>query len=269
MNGVLTHADKPAANAAPSGRGPYQGITQILLFNRRFYAGTSIAIAALWLVVPHLAVPQGARLLLLAATLPALYWLGASLLASHYIYDRFPLYDLNWIADSLSHPPLRWANIHAGLDETSHRLAALFPQTEGAILDIYDPREMTEPSIEQARRAPGPSRMKALHADWRALPLDDHTLDAALVLFAAHELRHHEAQVQLFGELVRALRPDGEVVLMEHLRDWPNFLAFGPGFLHFFSRASWCRAVAEAGLQVRIEFSRTPFVHVFILRRTP
>jgi hypothetical protein len=67
---------------------------------------------------------------------------------------------------------------------------------------------------------------------------------------------------------VRALQPNGEVVLMEHLRDWPNFLAFGPGFLHFFSRASWRRAVAEAGLQVRIEFSRTPFVHVFILRRS-
>jgi SAM-dependent methyltransferase len=267
MNNVLG-APRRANSAPTTRRGPYQGIAQILRFNWRFYAGTAIAIAALWLVVPRLPLPQGARLLLLAATLPALYWMGASLVASHYIYDRFPLYDLNWIADSLTRPPQRWANIHAGLDETSHRLAALFPQAEGAILDIYDPREMTEPSIEQARRAPGPSRMKAVHADWRALPLEDHALDVALVLFAAHELRHHDARVQFFGELVRALRSDGEVVVMEHLRDWPNFLAFGPGFLHFFSRVSWRRAVAEAGLQVRIEFSVTPFVHVFILRRT-
>jgi len=46
----------------------------------------------------------------------------------------------------------RWVNIHAGLDETSNLLTALFPFAEGKVLDIFDSREMTEPSIEQARR---------------------------------------------------------------------------------------------------------------------
>jgi ubiquinone/menaquinone biosynthesis C-methylase UbiE len=157
-------------------------------------------------------------------------------------------------------------NIHAGLDETSHLLLALFPSAEGKVLDIYDPREMTEPSIEQARRV-APASARAVPADWRALPLPDNELDTAFLVFVAHELRRHEARVQLFRDLARVLRVGGEVVLVEHLRDWANFLVFGPGFLHFFSKRAWRRAAATAPLEVRTDFSMTPFVHVFLLRR--
>jgi SAM-dependent methyltransferase len=245
-------------------RGPYQGVAQILRFNWRFYAGTSAGLAILGILLPTFPLSPAARALLLVAALPALFWLGASLLVSHYIYDRFPLYDFHWIARSLSRPPQHWVNIHAGLDETSQLLDDVFPNTEGITLDIYDPREMTEASIAQARVA---RPTAAIRADWRALPLASGTLDAAFLIFAAHELRHYDARVPFFRELAHALRPGGEIVLMEHSRDWPNFLAFGPGFLHFFSQASWRRAAAAAGLQVRSEFSMTPFVHVFILRR--
>src|SRR5258708_22438754 len=139
------------------------------------------------------------RALRLSGVARTLFWLGSSLLVSHYIYDRFPLYDLSWLARSLSRAPRRWVNIHAGLDETSHLLATLFPSAEGKVLDIYDPREMTEPSIEQARRI-NPASLQAVPADWRALPLPDHQLDAAFLVFAAHELRRHDARVQLFRE---------------------------------------------------------------------
>ncbi len=245
-------------------RGRYQGMIQILLFNRRFYGSAVAALALVLLISPR--VPPMWRVLLLSAAAPTLFWLCSSLLVSHYVYDRFPLYDLSWLARTLSQPPGRWVNIHAGLDETSSRLAAVFPSAEGKVLDIYDPREMTEPSIEQARRIT-PASARAIPADWRALPLPDHGLDAVFLVFAAHELRRHEARVQLFREFARVLRDGGEVVLVEHSRDWANFLAFGPGFLHFFSKRAWMRAVDAALLQVRTDFSLTPFVHVFILRR--
>jgi SAM-dependent methyltransferase len=81
-------------------------------------------------------------------------------------------------------------------------------------------------------------------------------------------MRHHDQRVKLFKEIARVLAPDGEFALMEHSRDWRNFLAFGPGFLHFFSQRAWRTAASDAGLALRTEFSITPFVHVYILRRT-
>jgi hypothetical protein len=54
---------------------------------------------------------------------------------------------------------------------------------------------------------------------------------------------------------------------MEHARDSWNFLAFGPGFLHFFPQRAWRQAARQAGLEVRTEFAMTPFVHVFVMRR--
>ena len=245
-------------------RGRYQGMVQILQYNRRFYGSAVAAVVLALFIVPR--VPPTWRILLLSAATPTLFWLCSSLLVSHYIYDRFPLYDLSWLALSLSKAPGRWVNIHAGLDETSDLLTALFPSSEGKVLDIFDSREMTEPSIEQARRT-APTSVQAIPADWRALPLPDNELDAAFLVFVAHELRRHEARVQLFRELARVLRDGGEVALVEHSRDWANFLAFGPGFLHFFSKRAWMRAADAARLQVRTDFSLTPFVHVFILRR--
>jgi len=59
----------------------------------------------------------------------------------------------------------------------------------------------------------------------------------------------------------------GQILLTEHIRDWKNFLVFGPGFLHFHSRREWQRVAQEAGLSVEREGSVTPFVRWFLLRR--
>lgn len=163
-------------------------------------------------------------------------------------------------------PPRQWVNIHAGLDETSGLLAALFPMAEGRVVDIHDAAEMTETSIGEARRI---ASTTAPAGDWRALPLFDKSCDAAFLIFAAHELRRHDARVTLFREIARSLRTAGSLILVEHLRDSANFLAFGPGFLHFLSRGAWRRAARAAGLEIRSESSITPFVRVFHPLRRP
>ena len=81
------------------------------------------------------------------------------------------------------------------------------------------------------------------------------------------ELRSVAARGALFTELRRVLGPGGRIVIAEHLRDWANFLAFGPGFLHFHSRRTWADCFSRHRFDIHREFSITPFVRVFVLRR--
>jgi SAM-dependent methyltransferase len=245
-------------------RGPYQGVLQILQFNRRMYLIAATGIVAAALAWPFL--PTPGRIALLSGAVPGIFWMGSSLLVSHYIYDRFPLYDFRWIVRQLTRVPRRWINIHSGWDETSGLLAALFPTEENKVVDIFDPHLMTEISIQQARLV-SRNAVPSISGHYDRLPFDADRFDAAFAIFAAHELRRHEQRVDLFREIARVLIPDGELVLVEHARDWKNFLAFGPGFLHFFSRREWQNAASEAGLMVRTEIEMTPFVHAYVLRK--
>ena len=54
--------------------------------------------------------------------------------------------------------------------------------------------------------------------------------------------------------------------VVEHVRDVANFLAFGPGFLHFHSTGTWRRAWRSAGVHDVCQFRVTPFVRVFVLK---
>jgi len=250
-------------NAIPS-RGPYQGVVQILQFNWRSYVATAGAVGAALLALPFL--PSPCRTVLLLGAAPALFWLISSLMVSHYVYDRSPLYDLNWVCPTLSRAPRRWINFHCGLDETSAILAAIFPDAASQVVDIFDPLAMTETSIQVARRVKHHT-IPSTSMRYDSLTFPAESFDAAFSFFAAHELRQHDQRVRLFREIVRTLTSDGEFILIEHSRDWRNFLAFGPGFLHFFSQRAWRKAASDGGLTVRTELSITPFVHVYVLRR--
>jgi SAM-dependent methyltransferase len=242
----------------------YQGVLQILHFNSGKYLAAIAGILTTALASPFL--PLAGRVLLPLAVAPALFWMVSSLIVSHYIYDRFPIYDFRQIACLLAQAPHRWINIHSGWDQTSKQLGEAFPGSSGQVVDIFDERLMTESSIRRARRT-NENTTPATRACYNALPFHAESFDTAFSIFAAHELRRHQQRVRLFREIARVLTPCGEFVLMEHQRDWRNFIAFGPGFLHFFSQRAWRTAALEAGLSLQTELAMTPFVHVYILRR--
>jgi SAM-dependent methyltransferase len=232
-----------------------------------YVAAAAILLAGcgIYIVVPLPGLGHG---LLLAALGLATSWPILSLLVSHYVYDRSALYGGEWLLPTLGQSPLRYATLHVGLDEFSAILQSRFPQSEASVIDFFDAQEMTEPSILRARREHAVALKSAILADFRALPFRDEELDAAFLIFAAHELREADSRRRLFQELRRTLKPKGQILLVEHLRDWSNFLAFGPGFLHFHSRAEWLRATSGANLSFAKEFAFTPFVRVFLLEKS-
>ena len=145
-------------------------------------------------------------------------------------------------------------------------LAEILPAEEKQVVDIFDPHVMSEVSIQQARLV-SRGALPGVAGRYDRLPFDAGRFDAAFTIFAAHELRRHEQRVELFREIARILTPEGEALLMEHMRDWRNLLAFGPGFLHFFSGKEWRDVASEGGFRVRTERAMTPFVRVFVLRK--
>ncbi|HEX4961599.1 MAG TPA: class I SAM-dependent methyltransferase [Thermoanaerobaculia bacterium] len=257
-----------SAAAAPATLGRYHGMLQILRFNRPMFVKTGVAALAAIVAVAILPVPRLLAILVLVGVAAAVLWSASSLLVSHWIYDLSPLSRWEWLAPLLPMAPRRWASLHAGLDETFGALARIFPTpsgTGGTVLDVFDLDEMTEPSIVRARRLA--LDRSATPADFRALPLAGSSQDAIFLIFAAHELRRPESRHRFFLEIARALAPGGRAVLVEHLRDGWNFLAFGPGFLHFLPRREWLRLAAAADLAVREDFRITPFVAVLVLEK--
>jgi len=240
-----------------------QGVWNIVRFNWPFYAGALSVVLLLGLVAA--CVEAGLRpylyLLLVLVASPTLL----SLLVSYYVYDWSDLYALDWLRVGEQDPPQTIVNVHAGFDETSALLLQRFAHARLIVLDFYEPAQHTEASIKRARAAyppfPGTQRVQT-----HTLPLPAASVDLVFVCLAAHEIRQAAQRIRFFQELRRSLRPQGRLVVVEHLRDPANFLAYTIGFLHFYSGATWQRVFQAAGLRVRDEQKLTPFISAFTLQ---
>ncbi|HMF74812.1 MAG TPA: class I SAM-dependent methyltransferase [Bryobacteraceae bacterium] len=239
-------------------RDKYQGVRQIFAYNQTFYLGTLAALSGVLAIVFWL--PPLLKTIAIFFLVGTTFWTLSSLAVSHWIYDRSPLYSLDWLAIL----PCTWLNVHAGLDEMTALFRMKFPAASYRVFDIFDATEMTEPSIARVRALSGDTGQRA---SWKQLPASGDAFEAIFLPFVAHEFRRTQARNIFFRELARVLAPEGKIILVEHLRDLPNFLAFGPGFLHFQSRRAWAAAFRVANLRVTQEFSITPFVRVFEIER--
>ena len=241
-----------------------EGVRNIVRFNWHFYAGaggTALLLAVgLALTGGHTAWQLILGLALLAVLLPTVVSLGVS----WYVYDASGLYDFAWLLPPGATPPTRLVNIHAGFDETSALLRQQFPAAGLRVFDVYNPVLHTEVSIRRARAAvvpyPGTESISP-----HALPLPAAGTDCVLVMLAAHEIRDPAQRVAFMCEIRRVLAPGGRAVVVEHLRDPANFLAYTIGFLHFYSRATWLVAFRAGGLHVAQEQKLTPFLSAFTL----
>jgi len=244
-------------------RTPYQGLFQIWRYNLPLYLKT-LAGALITLLISRYMPPIVGTLCVCGASM-ALFWVCSSLAVSHYIYDRSDLYRLPWLQKCFLRKPNRWLSLHAGVNDTSQMISFLLPQAKGAVIDLYNPEKLKEPSIRRARHIAAVTSRCAGREAW---PAPDNSYDLVFLIFTAHEFRQQGDRVQLFREVERVLSPGGTLILVEHLRDWANFLAFGPGFLHFFSNRTWTGTIAAAGLKMRVHNTITRFVHVFVLERS-
>jgi SAM-dependent methyltransferase len=242
-------------------RRKFQGVLNILSFNRHFYVFGLIALVLI--IVSHL-IFNWSDLLYWMIIFSFLFGLIMPLLVSAYVYDFSGYYNFDWLKrfemdDSGSKKII---NINAGFDETSFIIKDKFPKSDLKVFDFYNAERHTEAAIIRARKVsliyPKTQQIIA-----NLIPLEDSSIDTIFLLSAVHEIRSHEERVQFLKECHRVCKPNGNVIMVEHLRDFPNFLAFSVGFTHFFSRKVWKRAFEKAGFSTFSETKFTPFMSIF------
>ncbi len=258
-----------APSVAP-GRSAFQGLGNVVRFNWPFYAAAAVALAvgtgvAAWLGPTFLGgLAVG---FLIAGALVTL----ASLVATYWVYDASGFYDLAWLPQVLRESgmttlPRRIINVSAGFDEMTLLLRERYPAADVVPVDFYEPALHTEPSIARARAAyPSPADTVQIETSRAAGALG--RADLVVAAMSAHEVRDEAERVAFFAQLREVIGERGRVVVVEHLRDLPNALAYTIGVNHFHARETWLRTFAGAGLEVLDERRHTPFLRIFTLGR--
>jgi SAM-dependent methyltransferase len=243
----------------PIKRHAAEGVLNIVRFNWPFFAWSGVGAAVLLMIAlcAHtwvaLAGLIGLIFLLIGVMIP--------LLVSFYVYDLSGLYEMSFL-NGLS--PRKVVNLTAGFDETTAILQEKFPEVEVLTFDFYQKDAHTESSIRRARnRLPSP--VGTLSISTSEIPLPDDEADLILGFLSLHEVRDANERVRFLKETKRTFAPQGSIIIVEHLRDLPNFFAYSIGFLHFHSRRTWHQAFASAGLTISHEEGLTPFIRVFKL----
>lgn len=242
-------------------RRKFQGVLNILSFNRHYYFFGLTAFAILF---ASRAVIEWNIFVFWIVIAALSYGLIMPLIVSAYVYDFSYYYDLHWLTGSIEAEKQKklFVSINAGFDETSFLIKNKFPQADLKVFDFYNAKRHTEPAIKRARK------VSLVYPDTQQIssdriPLEDKSVDVIFLLSAAHEIRSHEEKIIFLKECKRLCKQDGQVIMVEHLRDFPNFVAFSIGFTHFFSRSIWKNAFEQAGFSSFNEKKFTPFMSVF------
>lgn len=242
-------------------RRKFQGVLNILSFNRHFYF---IGIGLLTIIISSNVIFNLSSLIFWIIISAFVYGLTMPLIISAFVYDYSGFYNFKWLEklNINSTNNVQIVNINAGFDETSFILKHELPKCNLTVFDFYNPEKHTEAAIVRARkvslRYPNTKQIKT-----HKIPLKNKSTDIVFLLLAAHEIRSNREKIAFLEECNRIIKPNGQVVLVEHLRNLPNFLAFSVGFTHFFSRKTWINAFNKAGFNMHREYKFTPFMSVF------
>lgn len=244
-------------------RSRFQGLLNVVSFNRGHY----VCALFLAIVLAVLAISSSGKVQIASVIGFAVLLLPvtSSLAVSHYVYDCSGLFDFSWLEEeNFPQGCSRIINMNAGFDETSHLLEAQFPKSQIDVYDFFDPEAHTEASILRARKA-YPPHPRSLRMKTDRVPLNNRCVDVVFAVFSLHEIRNNSERQVFFTELARVLKPGGSIVLIEHIRDFPNFMAYTVGCFHFLSKQTWLASIKGTGLQASKTRKLNPFVTALIL----
>jgi hypothetical protein len=205
--------------------------------------------------------PTAVRIGLAIGAVAALVATTTAVMAIVWVFGFGTARRWRWVANA-AHRPRTWLNLTTGFDDSTSTLRARLAGVTGLSVDIFDETAPLDPPQRRARGRFPPGDRTATVATL------DGALGAALpqtafLLMSAHEVPGAD-RVRLFTTIADRLLPGGRLIVVEHLRDLPNAIAFGLGARHFQSRATWLEAGRLAGLEPVEEHRLSPFVRGFV-----
>jgi SAM-dependent methyltransferase len=245
-------------------RKPFQGVLNVVRFNWHFYV---LAFSTVFILLAStLFVSQKYTLFPLLISSLILIPTFFSLVVTYYIYDYSKIYNLNFIDYLNIKSTDNLVNINAGFEEFSFIIVNKFKTKNLEVFDFYNPLKHTEISIERARKI---SKVYPNTAtiETSKLPLEANSVAYVFLFFAAHEIREQQERVVFFQEIEKVLNQNGKIIILEHLRDLPNFMAYTIGFFHFLSKSDWQKTFKFSNLSIKTETKITPFLSLFILQK--
>lgn len=242
-------------------RSRFQGVSNVFRFNWHLYLLSAISAFILFIAGRYF---ESTVFYVVGAA--ALSQTALSLVVTFYVYDLSNLYSLDWLGGIPINSSGRLLSLNAGFDETSECLRLRYPNAELLVFDFYDATAHTEVSIKRARETHG-IMSESTRVSASKIPIDDDEIDAAFLIFSAHEIRDDTERIRFFSELRRVCRSEGQVLVTEHIRDAANLIAYNIGAFHFLPRSVWKDTFERAGLVISEEIKITPFVTTFILMK--
>ncbi len=244
-------------------RKPFQGVVNILGFNRHFFLTGFSILLVLTIGVP--CTSGSIRTLILILIFLGSWSMSIPIIVSYYIYDLSGFYELKWLSNLNAKAGDRIACVNAGFDETGSLIREKL-NTSIFTFDFYEIDKHTEVSIKRARDKYPPDQNAIRLSDYGS-PLAHAPFDFIFVVFAAHEIRDQTERSAFFSCLRKSIADNGRVVVIEHLRDLPNLVAYTIGAFHFYSKNNWRNVFSASDLKIENEIKHTPFVSLFQLKK--
>ena len=127
-------------------RRKFQGVINILSFNRHFYV---FGIVIMIMILGSQYVLNWNKDFFWLVICGFMYGLIMPLIVSAYVYDFSGFYNFDWLKrmnleDSAQNLNL---NINAGFDETSYIIKNVLPYSKLQVYDFYNAKQHTEPAI--------------------------------------------------------------------------------------------------------------------------
>jgi hypothetical protein len=252
MRGLPADADRPV------------GPGDVISFNRLpFIAGPAIGLIAVAAAIVLGGLPGIVRLGLGVAGVGALSLTAAAVIVTWRVFGADAAARWDWVR-SASARSTRWLNLTTGFDDSTGRLQAIVDGV-GRTIDVFDLTRAPDAPLRRAREAFPPAGLTVPVAGLAAV-VEPASAETVFLLMSAHETHGHERHA-LFLAARQALGSGGRVVLVEHLRDLANIVAFGPGAWQFSRRDDWLRSASEAGLVLIDERRLDPWVSGFVFGR--